>query len=92
MKKLKEDDLMPWFWLLDIWMFFLLPDLFSGIVEETEERMVKPPPDLPRWVKPSTHKICLFNIMLVNKLAFVRREVLPPGGFRWAYAPPPEVV
>jgi len=22
MKKLKEDDLMPWFWLLDIWMFF----------------------------------------------------------------------
>lgn len=22
MKQLKEDDLMPWFWLLDIWMFF----------------------------------------------------------------------
>lgn len=22
MKKLQEDDLMPWFWLLDIWMFF----------------------------------------------------------------------
>ena len=22
MKKLKEDDLAPWFWLLDIWMFF----------------------------------------------------------------------
>jgi glycosyltransferase involved in cell wall biosynthesis len=22
MKKLKEDDLIPWFWLLDIWMFF----------------------------------------------------------------------
>ena len=22
MKKLKEEDLMPWFWLLDIWMFF----------------------------------------------------------------------
>jgi hypothetical protein len=22
MKQLKEDDLMPWFWLLDLWMFF----------------------------------------------------------------------
>jgi glycosyltransferase involved in cell wall biosynthesis len=31
MKKLKEDDLMPWFWLLDIWMFFYYLIFFPAL-------------------------------------------------------------
>jgi hypothetical protein len=31
MKKLEEDDLMPWFWLLDIWMFFYYLIFFPAL-------------------------------------------------------------
>ena len=31
MKQLKEEDLMPWFWLLDIWMFFYYLIFFSAL-------------------------------------------------------------